>query len=124
MTVFKARLLAAARVRALRGANGGGAPCRSYLPSRTPKGEEAGYMKPRKPLTERVLALLLALVTATALVPAPALAEAADELAATPQAEAAAEEQPAEDAPASDDAAADTAADTAADAEQEPAADE
>ena len=63
-------------------------------------------MKPRKPLTERVLALLLALVTATALVPAPALAEAVDELAATPQAEAAAE-----DAPASD-------------AEQEPAADE
>lgn len=81
-------------------------------------------MKPRKPLTERVLALLLALVTATALVPAPALAEAVDELAATPQAEAAAEEQPAEDAPVSDDAAADTAADTAADAEQEPAADE
>ena len=119
MTVFKARLLAAARVRALRGANGRGAPCRSYLPSRTPKGEEAGYMKPRKPLTERVLALLLALVTATALVPAPALAEAVDELAATPQAEAAAEEQPAEDAPASD-----AAADTAADAEQEPAADE
>ena len=82
-------------------------------------------MKPRKPLTERVLALLLALVTATTLVPAPALAEAVDELAATPQAEAAAEEQPAEerpaeDAPASDDAA----ADTAADAEQEPAADE
>lgn len=77
-------------------------------------------MKPRKPLTERVLALLLALATATALVPAPALAEAVDELAATPQAEAAAEEQPAEDAPASDDAA----ADTAADAEQEPAADE
>ena len=68
-------------------------------------------MKPRKPLTERVLALLLALVTATALVPAPALAEAVDELAATPQAEAAAEEQPAEDTPASD-------------AEQEPAADE
>lgn len=68
-------------------------------------------MKPRKPLTERVLALLLALVTATALVPAPALAEAVDELAATPQAEAAAEEQPAEDAPASD-------------AEQAPAADE
>lgn len=77
-------------------------------------------MKPRKPLAERVLALLLALVTASALVPAPALAEAVDELAATPQAEAAAEEQPAEDAPASDDAA----ADTAADAEQEPAADE
>lgn len=73
-------------------------------------------MKPRKPLTERVLALLLALVTATALVPAPALAEAVDELAATPQAEATAEERPAEDAPASDDAA--------ADAEQEPAADE
>ena len=116
MTVFKARLLAAARVRALRGANGGGAPCRFYLPSRTPKGEEAGYMKPRKTLTERVLALLLALVTATALVPAPALAEAVDELAATPQAEAAAEEQPAEDAPAADVAA--------ADAEQEPAADE
>ena len=116
MTVFKARLLVAARVRALRGANGGGVPCRSYLPSRTPKGEEAGYMKPRKPLTERVLALLLSLVTAMALVPAPALAEAVDELAATPQAEAAAEEQPAEDAPASDDAA--------ADAEQEPAADE
>lgn len=68
-------------------------------------------MKPRKPLTERVLALLLALVTATTLVPAPALAEAVDELAATPQAEAAAEEQPAEDTPASD-------------AEQEPAADE
>lgn len=68
-------------------------------------------MKPKKTLTERVLALLLALVTATALVPAPALAEAVDELAATPQAEAAAEEQPAEDTPASD-------------AEQEPAADE
>lgn len=116
MTVFKARPLAAARIRALREANGGGAPCRSYLPSRTPKGEEAGYMKPRKPLTERVLALLLALVTATALVPAPALAEAVDELAATPQAEVVAEEQPAEDAPAPDDAAADT--------EQEPAADE
>lgn len=81
-------------------------------------------MKSRKPLTERVLALLLALVTATALVPAPALAEAVDELAATPQAEAAAEEQPAEDAPASDDTAADTAADTASDVEQEPAADE
>ena len=110
MTVFKARPLAAARICALRGANGGGAPCRSYLPSRTPKGEEAGYMKPKKPLTERVLALLLALVTATALVPAPALAEAADELAATPQAKAAVEEQPAEDAPASD-------------AEQAPAAD-
>lgn len=77
-------------------------------------------MKPRKTLTERVLALLLALVTATALVPAPALAEAVDELAATPQAEAAAEGRPAEDAPASDDAA----ADTAPDAEQEPAADE
>ena len=68
-------------------------------------------MKPKNTLAERVLALLLALVTATALVPAPALAEAVDELAATPQAEAAAEEQPAEDAPASD-------------AEQEPAADE
>ena len=81
-------------------------------------------MKPRKPLTERVLALLLALVTATALVPAPALAEAVDELATTPRAEAAAEEQPAEDAPASDDVAADTAADTASDVEQEPAADE
>ena len=116
MTVFKARLLAAARVRALRGANGGGAPRRSYLPSRTPKGEEAGYMKPKKTLTERVLALLLALVTATTLVPAPALAEAVDELAATPRVEAAAEEQPAEDAPAADVAA--------ADAEQEPAADE
>lgn len=77
-------------------------------------------MKSRKPLTERVLALLLALVTATALVPAPALAEAVDELAATPQAEAAAEEQPAEDAPASDD----VAADAASDAEQAPAADE
>ena len=77
-------------------------------------------MKPKKTLTERVLALLLALATVTTLVPAPALAEAVDELAATPQAEAAAEEQPAEDAPASDDAA----ADTAADAEQEPAADE
>ncbi|WP_432290193.1 InlB B-repeat-containing protein [Olsenella uli] len=77
-------------------------------------------MKPRKPLTERVLALLLALVTATALVPAPALAEAVDELAATPQADAVAEEQPAEDAdqePAADDAAADAAADV----EQEPA---
>ena len=73
-------------------------------------------MKPKKTLTERVLALLLALVTATALVPAPALAEAVDELAATPQAEAAAEEQPAEDAPAADVAA--------ADAEQEPAVDE
>ena len=81
-------------------------------------------MKPKNTLTERVLALLLALVTATALVPAPALAEAVDELAATPQAEAAAEEQPAEDAPASDDAAADTAADTASDVEQEPTADE
>lgn len=77
-------------------------------------------MKPKKTLTERVLALLLALVTAATLVPAPALAEAVDELAATPQAEAAAEEQPAEDAPASDAAA----ADTAADAEQEPAVDE
>ena len=79
-------------------------------------------MKPRKPLTERVLALLLALVTATALVPAPALAEAVDELAATPQAEAAVEEQPAEDAdqePAVDDAAADAAADV----EQGPAED-
>ena len=73
-------------------------------------------MKPKKTLTERVLALLLALVTAATLVPAPALAEAVDELAATPQAEAAAEEQPAEDAPAADVAA--------ADAEQEPAADE
>ena len=73
-------------------------------------------MKPKNTLTERVLALLLALVTATALVPAPALAEAVDELATTPRAEAAAEEQPAEDAPAADVAA--------ADAEQEPAADE
>ena len=81
-------------------------------------------MKPKNTLTERVLALLLALVTATALVPAPALAEAVDELATTPRAEAAAEEQPAEDAPASDDVAADTAADTASDVEQEPAADE
>ena len=80
-------------------------------------------MKPRKPLTERVLALLLALVTATALVPAPALAEAADELAATPQAEAVAEAQPAEDAPA-EDAAAPAADDAAANAGQEPAADE
>ncbi len=115
MTVFKARPLAAARIRALRGANGGGAPCRSYLPSRTPKGEEAGYMKPRKPLTERVLALLLALVTTTALVPAPALAEAVDELAATSQAEAVAEEQPAEDA---------SAFDGASDADQAPAVDE
>lgn len=52
--------------------------------------------------------------------PAPALAEAVDELAATPQAEAAAEEQPAEDAPAADVAA----ADAAADAKQEPAPDE
>ncbi|MEQ2637628.1 InlB B-repeat-containing protein [Paratractidigestivibacter faecalis] len=77
-------------------------------------------MKPNNTLAERVLALLLALVTATTLVPAPALAEAVDELAATPQAEAAAEEQPAEDAPASDD----VAADTASDVEQEPAADE
>ena len=73
-------------------------------------------MKPRKPLTERVLALLLALVTTTALVPAPALAEAVDELAATPQTEAAAEEQPAEEQPAEDA--------PAADAEQAPAADE
>ena len=73
-------------------------------------------MKPKKTLTERVLALLLALVTAATLVPAPALAEAVDELAATPQAEAAAEEQPAEDASAADVAA--------ADAEQEPAVDE
>lgn len=81
-------------------------------------------MKPKNTLAERVLALLLALVTATALVPAPALAEAVDELAATPQAEAAAEEQPAEDAPASDDVAADAAADTASDVEQEPTADE
>lgn len=116
MTVFKARPLASARIRALRGANGGGAPCRSYLPSRTPKGEEAGYMKPKKTLTERVLALLLALVTATALVPAPALAEAADELAVTPQAEAAAEGQPTAGAAAADD--------TADNAGQEPAADE
>ena len=80
-------------------------------------------MKPKKTLTERVLALLLALVTATALVPAPALAEAVDELAATPQAEAAVGEQPAEDAdqePAADDAAADAAADV----EQEPADEE
>lgn len=77
-------------------------------------------MKPKKPLTERVLALLLALVTVTALVPAPALAEAVDELAATPQAEVAAEEQPAEDAPAANG----VAADAAADAEQEPAAGE
>lgn len=77
-------------------------------------------MKPKKTLTERVLALLLALVTATTLVPAPALAEAVDELAATPRAEAAAEERPAEDAPAADVAA----ADAAADAKQEPAPDE
>ena len=77
-------------------------------------------MKPKKPPTERVLALLLALVTVTALVPVPALAEAVDELAATPQAEAAAEEQPAEDAPAANG----VAADAAADAEQEPAAGE
>lgn len=130
MTVFKARPLAAARIRVLRGANGGGAPCRSYLPSRTPKGEEAGYMKPKKPLTERVLALLLALVTATALVPAPALAEAADELAATPQAEAAAEEQPAADdaaddaepEPAADEEPAEDAAPAAGDAAEQPAA--
>ena len=81
-------------------------------------------MKPKNTLAERVLALLLALVTATTLVPAPALAEAVDELAATPQAEAAAEEQPAEDTPASDDVAADTAADAASDVEQEPTADE
>ena len=80
-------------------------------------------MKPRKPLTERVLALLLALVTTTALVPAPALAEAVDELAATPQAEAVAEARPAEDAPA-EDAAAPAADDAAANAGQEPAADE
>ena len=80
-------------------------------------------MKPRKPLTERVLALLLALVTTTALVPAPALAEAVDELAATSQAEAVADAQPAEDAPASD-AAAPAAGDDAANAGQEPAADE
>ena len=73
-------------------------------------------MKPKKTLTERVLALLLALVMVTALVPVPALAEAVDELAATPQVEAAAEDQSAEDAPAPDDAA--------ADAEQEPATDE
>ena len=121
MTVFKARPLAAARICALREANGGGAPCRSYLPSRTPKGEEAGYMKPKKPLTERVLALLLALVTASALVPAPALAEAVDELAATPQAETAAEEQPAAGAPAADDAADDAEQELAA--EEEPAED-
>ena len=44
------------------------------------------------------------------------IAQAVDELAATPQVEAAAEDQSAEDAPASDDAA--------ADAEQEPVADE
>ena len=85
-------------------------------------------MKPRKPLTERVLALLLALVTTTALVPAPALAEAVDELAATPQAEVVAEAQPTEDAPAEDAPAEDTAApaagDDAANAGQEPAADE
>lgn len=72
-------------------------------------------MKPKNTLTERVLALLLALVTTTALVPAPALAEAVDELAATPQAEVVAEAQPTEDAPASDD--------VAADVEQEPAED-
>ena len=78
-------------------------------------------MKPKKTLTERVLALLLALVTAATLVPAPALAEAVDELAATPQAEAAAEEQPAEERPAEDAPASDVAA---ADTEQEPAADE
>ena len=52
------------------------------------------------------------------------IAQAVDELAATPQAEAAAEEQPAEDAPASDDAASDAEQEPAADAEQEPAADE
>ena len=80
-------------------------------------------MKPRKPLTERVLALLLALVTTTALVPAPALAEAVDELAATPQAEVVAEAQPAEDAPA-EDAVTPAADDAAANAGQEPAADE
>ena len=79
-------------------------------------------MKPRKPLTERVLALLLALVTTTALVPAPALAEAVDELAATSQTEVVAEEQPADDAPASDGAAP-AADDAAANAGQEPAAD-
>ena len=78
-------------------------------------------MKPKKTLTERVLALLLALVTAATLVPAPALAEAVDELAATPQAEAAAGERSAEERPAEDAPAADVAA---ADAEQEPAADE
>ena len=85
-------------------------------------------MKPRKSLTERVLALLLVLVTTTALVPAPALAEAVDELAATLQAEVVAEAQPAEDAPAEDAPAEDTAApaagDDAANAGQEPAADE
>ena len=80
-------------------------------------------MKPRKPLTERMLALLLALVTTTALVPAPALAEAADELAATPQAKVVAEAQPTEDAPA-EDTAAPAAGDDAANAGQEPAADE
>ena len=81
-------------------------------------------MKPKKTLTERVLALLLALVTATALVPAPALAEAVDELAAAPQVEVAAENQSAEDAPASDDAAADEEQEPAEDADQEPAADD
>ena len=81
-------------------------------------------MKPKKTLTERVLALLLALVTVTALVPVPALAEAVDELAAAPQAEVAAENQSAEDAPASDDAAADEEQEPAEDADQEPAADE
>ena len=80
-------------------------------------------MKPRKPLTERVLALLLAFVTTTALVPAPALAEAVDELAATSQAAVVAEAQLAEDAPA-EDAAAPAADDAAANAGQEPAADE
>ena len=82
-------------------------------------------MKPKKTLTERVLALLLALVTATALVPAPALAAAVDELAATPQVEAAAEEQPAEDAdqePAADEELAEKVASEADDADEQPAA--
>ncbi len=128
MTVFKARPLATARLRVAGDEWRGARPADPTCPPGPPKGEEAGYMKPRKPLTERVLALLLALVTTTALVPAPALAEAVDELAATPQAEVVAEAQPTEDAPAEDAPAEDTAApaagDDAANAGQEPAADE
>ena len=72
-------------------------------------------MKPTKPLAVRLLALTLALATALSAVPAPAFAEAADELAAAPQAEAAASEVPAEKGQ-HDEAAAEPSADDAAEA--------